>query len=203
METARIGQCDMWPSKPHPERTTMVSGSRFGGDEVFWPLFIAVVLIAIVVVGIVIATAVNQVPATRPWAMVAALAIAAFPVSIVLHNMLSAVFGGEEAMSFIIALLIAPGLIAAGTLGVAVRLRRDARFARVGTSLAVAGAGLVLFAAYAVFALVVTAVTGGNSPYQAFIEATALALSAAAIAIGTVLAVVTRYQVPAATSSST
>jgi len=170
---------------------------------VFWPLFIAVVLIAIVVVGVVIATAVNQVPAARPWATVAALAIAAFPVSIVLHNVLSAVFGGEEAVSFIIALLIAPGLIAAGTLGVAVTLRRDARFAQVGTSLAVSGAGLVLFAVYAVFALVVTSVSGGNPPYQAFIEATALVLSAATIAIGTVLAVVTRYQVPAATRSST
>ena len=65
-----------------------------------WPLFIAVVLLAIVVIGIVIATAVDQVPATRPWARVAALATAAFPVSIVLHNVLSAVFGGEEALSF-------------------------------------------------------------------------------------------------------
>lgn len=169
----------------------------------YWPLFIAVVLIAIVVVGVVIATAVNQVPGTRPWATVAALAIAAFPVSIVLHNVLGAVFGEEEAVSFIIALLVAPGLIAAGTVGVAVTLRRDVRFARVGTSLLISGAGLVLFAVYAVFALVVTAVTGGNPPYQAFIEATALVLSATTIAIGTVLAVVTRYQVPATTRSST
>ena len=169
----------------------------------FWPLFIAVVLIAIVVVGIVIATTVNEVPATRRWATMAALAIAALPVSIVLHNVLSAVFGGEEAVSFIIALLVTPGLIAVGTLGVAVMLSRDARFARVGRSLAVSGAGLVVFAVYAVFALVVTTVTGGNPPYQAFIEAIALALSAATIAIGTVLALVTRYQVPAATRSQT
>lgn len=168
----------------------------------FWPIFIPVALLAIVVVGIVIATAVHQVPAIRPWAAVAALAIAAFPVSIVLHNLLSAVFGGEEALTFIIALLVAPGLIAAGTLGVAVSLSRDARFARVGMSLLVAGAGFVLFAVYAFFALAVTAITGGNPPYQAFIEATALLVSAATMIIGTVLAVVARYHVPATTGSS-
>ena len=167
-----------------------------------WPVFIPVVLVAIVVVGIVIATAVGQVRASRPWAVVAVLAIAAFPLSIVLHNVLSAVFGGEEEVSFIIALLIAPGLIAAGILGVAISLSRDARFARVGMSLFVAGAGFVLFAVYAVFALVVTAITGGNPPYQAFIEGIALAVSAATMVIGTALAVVTRYQVPAATGSS-
>lgn len=167
-----------------------------------WPVFITVVLLAIVVLGIVIAMAVRQVPASRPWAAVAALAIASFPVSIVLHNVLSAVFGGEEEVSFIIALFVAPALIAAGTLGVAVSLSRDARFARVGMSLLLAGAGFVLFAVYAVFALVVTAITGGNPPYQAFIEATALAVSAATIVIGTVLAVMTRYHVPAATGGS-
>lgn len=167
-----------------------------------WPVFIPVVLLAIVVVGIVIATAVNRVPASRPWAAVAALAIAAFPVSIALHNVLSALFGGEEEVSFIVALLIAPGLIAAGTLGVAVTLRRDARFARVGMSLLVAGAGFVLFAVYAFFALAVTAIAGGNPPYQAFVEGFALAASAAMMVIGSVLAVMTRYQVPAATGSS-
>ena len=166
-----------------------------------WPVFIPVVLLAIVVVGIVIATAVKQVPASRPWATVAALAIAAFPVSIVLHNVLSAVFGGEEAVSFIVALLVAPGLIAVGTLGVAVTLRRDARFARVGTSLLVAGAGFALFAVYTVLALGVTALMRGNPPYQAFVEAIALAVSAAAIVIGSLLAVMTRYQVPAGTGS--
>jgi hypothetical protein len=169
---------------------------------VSWPVFIPVVLLAIVVVGIVIATAVKEVPATRPWATVAALAIAAFPVSIVLHNVLSAVFGGEEAVSFIIALLVAPGLIAAGTLGVAVTLSRDTRFAGVGMSLLVVGAGFVVFAVYALFALAVTAITGGNPPYQVFVEATALAVSAATMMIGTVLAVTTRYRVPAATGRS-
>lgn len=162
-----------------------------------WPVFIAVVLLAIVVVGVVIATALKEVPATRPWATTAALAIAAFPLSIVLHNVLSALFGGEEAVSFIIALLVAPGLIAAGTLGVAVTLSRDARFTRVGLSLLVAGAGFVLFAVYAFFALAVTAITGSNPPYQAFIEAIALAVSAATMVIGVVLAVMTRFQVPA------
>ena len=167
-----------------------------------WPNFVPLVLLAVVVVGIVMATAVAQVPATRPWARVAALAMAAFPVSIVLHNVLSALFGGEEAVSFIVALLVAPGLIAAGTLGVAVTLSRDARFARVGRSLLLAGAGFVLFALYALFAVVVTAVTGGNPPYQASVEAIALSVSAATMAIGTVLAVLARLRVPVATGGT-
>ena len=167
-----------------------------------WPVFIPLVLLAIVVLGIVIASAVNQVPATRPWATTAALAIAAFPVSIVLHNVLSAVFGGEEEVTFIFALLVAPGLIAAGTLGAAITLGRDARFARVGKSLLVVGAGLVLFAVYALFALAVTAITGGNPPYQALMEAIALAVSAGTVVIGTLLAVITRSQVRAATGGS-
>jgi hypothetical protein len=60
--------------------------------------------------------------------IVAVIATAAFPLAIVLHNVLSAFIGGEEAVSFVIALLVAPGFIAAGTLGVALTLSRDARF---------------------------------------------------------------------------
>ena len=163
-----------------------------------WQLFIPIVLFAIVVVGIVTLTAVREVPATRPWATVAVLAIAAFPLAIVLHNVLSAFIGGEEAVSFVIALLVAPGFIAAGTLGVALTLSRDARFALVGRSMLLAGAGFAGFAFYAVFALVVTAIAGGNPPFQSVIEPVALGLSAAAMALGAILAAVTRLQLPAA-----
>lgn len=159
-----------------------------------WELFIPVVLFAIVVVGIVIATTVREVPATRPWSMVAVLAIAVFPLAIVLHNVFSAFIGGEEAVSFVIALLVAPGFIAAGTLGVTLTLSRDARFARVGRSMLLAGGGFVLFAVYALFALVVTAIAGGNPPLQAVIEPVVLGVSAAAMTLGAVLAAVTRYQ---------
>ena len=124
-------------------------------------------------------------------------------LSIVLHNVLSAFIGGEKAVSFVIALLVAPGFIAAGTLGVALTLSRDARFAMVGRSMLLAGAGFAVFALYAVFALVVTAIAGGNSPFQAVIERVALGLSAAAMALGAILAAVTRYQLPGATRSST
>jgi hypothetical protein len=163
-----------------------------------WQLFIPIVLFAIVVVGIVIATAAREVPAIRPWATVAVLATAAFPLAIVLHNVLSAFIGGEEAVSFVIALLVAPGFIAAGTLGVALTLSRDARFALVGRSMLLAGAGFALFALYAVFALVVTTLAGGNPPIQSVIEQVALGLSAAAMTVGATLAAVTRLQLPAA-----
>jgi hypothetical protein len=165
---------------------------------VSWQLFIPIVLFAIVVVGIVALTAVREVPATRPWATVAVLAIASFPLAIVLHNVLSAFIDGEEAVSFVIALLVAPGFIAAGTLGVALTLSRDARFALVGRSMLLAGAGFAVFALYAVFALVVTAIAGGNPPFQSVIEQVALGLSAAAMALGAILAAVTRVQLPAA-----
>lgn len=163
-----------------------------------WQLFIPIVLFAIVVVGIVALTAVREVPATRPWATVAVLAIASFPLAIVLHNVLSAFIGGEEAVSFVVALLVAPGFIAAGTVGVAITLRRDARFAQVGLSMLLAGVGFALFALYAIFALVVTSVAGGNPPLQAVIEQVALGVSAAAMALGAILAAVTRLQLPAA-----
>lgn len=163
-----------------------------------WQLFIPIVLFAIVVVGIVAVTAVREVPATRPWATVAVLAIASFPLAIVLHNVLSAFIGGEEAVSFVIALLVAPGFIAAGTLGVALTLSRDARFALVGRSMLLAGAGFAVFALYAVFALVVTAIAGGNPPFQSVIEQAVLGLSAAAMTVGATLAAVTRLQLPRA-----
>ena len=163
-----------------------------------WQVFIPIVLFAIVVVGIVAVTAVREVPATRRWATVAVLAIASFPLAIVLHNVLSAFIGGEEAVSFVIALLVAPGFIAAGTLGVALTLSRDARFALVGRSMLLAGAGFAVFALYAVFALVVTAIAGGNPPFQSVIEQVVLGLSAAAMTLGAILAAVTRLQLPRA-----
>lgn len=163
-----------------------------------WQLFIPIVLFVIVVVGIVAVTAVREVPATRPWATVAVLAIASFPLAIVLHNVLSAFIGGEEAVSFVIALLVAPGFIAAGTLGVALTLSRDARFAPVGRSMLLAAAGFALFALYAVFALVVTTLAGGNPPFQTVVEQVALGLSAAAMTVGAILAAVTRLQLPRA-----
>ena len=159
-----------------------------------WQLFSPIVLLAIVIVGIVALTAVREVPATRPWATVAVLAIAAFPLAIVLHNVLSAFIGGEEAVTFVIALLVAPGFIAAGTLGVALTLTRDARFAPVGRAMLLAGAGFALFALYAVFALVVTALAG--PPFQSVIEQVALGLSAVAMTVGATLAAVTRLQLP-------
>jgi hypothetical protein len=164
-----------------------------------WQVFIPVVLVSSVVVGVVVASTVREVAATRRWATVAVIGIAAFPVAIVLHNVLSALFGGEEVVSFVVALLVAPGFMAVGTLGVARALTRDERFAQVGAWLVVACGGLALFAIYAVAAVTVTALVRGSPPLQAPIEAVALPLTAAAIALGAGLAAAARLRLPAKT----
>lgn len=156
-----------------------------------WELFVPAMLAAILAIGAVAALAARDVPALRPWAVCAALAIAAMPVAIVLHNVLSALTGGEEAVTFIVALVVAPVGITVGTLGAAFTLRSDPRFATVGSWLALAGAGLLLFAAYSVFALFITTLEGGSPPYQASIEAVILSLTLAATLGGAILAAIT------------
>lgn len=156
-----------------------------------WELVIPMLLVGILAIGAVVALAAREVPAVRPWAVGAALAVVAMPVAIVLHSVLSALVGGEEAITFIIALVVAPAGITIGTLGAAFALRSDARFATVGASLALAGAGLLLFSAYTIFALVVTTLEGGNPPYQAPVESIMVPLAIAATVGGAILAVVT------------
>jgi hypothetical protein len=167
-----------------------------------WQLFIPVVLVSSLVIGVVVASAVRQVAATRRWATVAVIGIAASPVAIVLHNLLSAILGGEEVVSFIVALLVAPLFIAVGTLGVALALARDGRFAQVGIWLIVAGGGVALFALYALLAPAVTALAGGDPSIQAAIEVVVLPASATALATGAAAAAVTRLRLPATRSTS-
>lgn len=145
-------------------------------------LFAAGAIVAAVIVGLVLALASRRYPDARPWARLAAISIAALPVGVLVHNVVGALTGGEEATSFVVALVIAPAGFAIGTVGAGLAVAR--RRSEVGASLLVAGAGMALLGLYAVFALVVTAIERGNPPYQASIEAVVLPVSLLALTGG-------------------
>lgn len=141
---------------------------------------------ATVLVGVVLALAARRYPSTRRWVVVSAIGIVALPAGIVLHNVLSALIAGEEAVSFIAALVVAPAFFVVGTLGAGLAAARTGRGWETGTSLVIAGAGMGIFVAYEIFALVVTTIEGENPPYQATIEAFVLPISLLALVGGAV-----------------
>jgi hypothetical protein len=157
----------------------------------YWGVFIIVAIVSMLVVAVELYPVARRDRAARPWAILAAASAVAVPVSIVVHNVASAVIGGQEAVSFILALLVAPAGFAVGTLAAGiVTLRSDKT---LGARIMLAGLGLAIFAGYMLFALVVTAIEGSNPPYQAVVEPFALlaaALAMAAGAIGTALSLI-------------
>ncbi len=150
-------------------------------------LFVGI-LLAPVLLGIVLIVIARRYPETRRWALITGVSVAAIPVAIVLHNVLSAIVGGEEGVSFVVALVVAPAGFAVGALGVGLRLARSGRAWEVGVSIAIAGAGMALFVAYMVFAFVVTTIERGNPPYQASIESIVLPVVLIAVVGGSLSA---------------
>ena len=118
-----------------------------------WEIFIPTALVAMVGVGVTLVLAARRSPYVRPWALLAAIALAAMPVAIVMHNLVSAIFGVEEAVFFIAALVIAPVGFALGTLGSGITLVQKGSRA-IGASLVLGGAGMALFGLYSLVALV-------------------------------------------------
>ncbi len=149
-----------------------------------WDLFIPLVLVSLVVLGFEIAFAIRDHPAGRRAGLVAIFGIVLFPVAIVAHNVLAALIGGEEGVSFILALLIAPAATMLGTIGFVWSLAHDATARGHTAPFAVACAGLALFVGYTLFALVVASIEGGNPPYQAATEAFVLPIASLAIVGG-------------------
>ena len=139
--------------------------------------FIPAAFLGALLVALVLAIVYRRYPGARSWIHVAAASIAAMPLAVILHNVLSALIRGEEAVSFILALVVAPAAFAVGTLGAGLAIARSGRGWEVGASLLIAGAGMALFGLYGIFALVVTTVEGGNPPYQAAIESLLLPIS--------------------------
>jgi hypothetical protein len=150
-------------------------------------LIILSVALAMVVVAIVLAIAARGTPRLRPWVTITALGVVAMPAAIVLHNVLSAIVGGDEGVSFIVALMVAPSCIAVGVIGAAVVLLRERH--DLGVAVCVAAAGIGLFAAYMVFALIVTTIEGRNPDYQGLVELALLPLGTLAAIGGALLSV--------------
>jgi hypothetical protein len=154
----------------------------------YWGVFIIVAVISMLGVAVELYPVARRDRAAGPWAILAAASAVAVPAAIVVHNVASALIGGEEAVSFTLALLVAPAGFAIGTLGAGVVTLRSDR--TLGARIMLAGLGLAIFAGYMLFALVVTTIEGRNPPYQAIVEPFALlaaALAMAAGAIGTAL----------------
>lgn len=155
-----------------------------------WPVFIVALLISMVAAGTVVALASRTHPAARPWATVVGSSVVVMPLAIVLHNVGSALIGGEEVVSFVVALVLAPGAFAVGLLGAGFALARSRDAWRVGVSLLVAGGGMTVFGFYMIGALVVTTVLNGDAPWQGPIELVILSTALLALVGGSLSAVV-------------
>ena len=154
-----------------------------------WPVIVLALVTSAIVLAVVIELSARRIRPMRPWALLAAASAAAIPVAIVLHNVLSAVIRGDEAVSFVLALIVAPIGLTAAVFGAALVVARDPREHDLATSLLIAGLGLALFGGYGLFALAVTALVGGNPPYQALVEQTVVPVAVTAVALGTLSAV--------------
>ena len=141
-----------------------------------------IVILGVLALFIEMVVARRRHPAVRGRVTLALLALAALPVAIVLHNVISAFTGGDEAVSFFVALLT-PLLVAITTVAVAVRLHREPGASALGFG--VAGAGLGLLAAFILLSLVLSELGGGGPPRQRWLDP----LAAVVVPLGT-LAVV-------------
>lgn len=148
-----------------------------------WEFVIGASLASMVIIGGVLAITGPSEDRAHIWLKVVVGSVAAMPVAIVLHSVTSAVLGGEESVFFLIALIGAPAGFAIGTLGAGLALARAGR-RWTGTSLVVASMGMVLFALYGIFALIITSIEGRNPPYQATVQDIVLPVSVALLAGG-------------------
>lgn len=150
----------------------------------YWPAFFVVAITSSFAIALELYLIAKREPSVRPWVTAAAISACALPVVIVVHNVASALIGGEEAVTFIVALLVAPALFVVAVIGAGLTLRgRDSRLA--GWVL-LAGAGMGLFAGYALFALFVTSIIQGEPSYQSTIEIIVLPTAALAMAAGAI-----------------
>jgi hypothetical protein len=148
-------------------------------------LIIPAIVLSMLVVGVAVAIAAREIPRVRRWAVVTAIGVAAMPLAIVLHNVLSAFIAGDEAISFVLALNVAPLLILVGIIGAARVLLVERR--ELGIGVALAATGIAVFAVYMLFVLIVTTVLGRNPEWQQVTDAVAMIVAAAASVTGALL----------------
>jgi len=151
-----------------------------------WDVYIAATMLASLVVGANTLYLMAYRPRVRTYGLVTILGIVAFPVAVVLHNVISGVVNADETVSFLIGAVIAPGAITIGALGIAFTL--GSADAVVSAGFALAGLGLAIFPLYVVGALIYSAAAGPFLPQEAF-QYTLLPASLVAVTTGAMLAV--------------
>jgi hypothetical protein len=149
-----------------------------------WEIYIVAVMLASLVIAVEAVYAMANYHRARTFGLITVIGVVAFPVAVVVHNVLSAMLGTDEAVSFILGALIAPAAVTIGALGVAFALRGVQAVASAG--FAIFGAGLAIFPLYVLAILVLTTV-GGEVPSQEAFAATMLPVSLAVITAGVIV----------------
>jgi hypothetical protein len=147
----------------------------------YWPVFFVVAIVSGLAMATLLWLLARSEPGVRRWAIVVTASAAAIPVAIVVHNVLSAFIGGEEAISFVLALLVAPAFLMVGAIGGGLAMMRQPA---LGAPILLYAAGMALFALYSLFALIITTVAGGNPSYQGAVEAVVVPSAALAMLAG-------------------
>lgn len=147
----------------------------------YWPVFFVVAIASGLAMATLLWLLARSERGVRRWAIVVTASAVAIPAAIVLHNVLSAFIGGDEAISFVLALLVAPALLMVGAVGGGLAMMRQPA---LGAPILLYAAGMALFALYSLFALIITTVTGGNPAYQGAVEAVVVPVAALAMLAG-------------------
>lgn len=150
-----------------------------------WQVYVLGLMLASLVIGAEAAYATREGTRGRRSALVTMFGIAALPVAIVLHNLTSAVIDGEETVSFIVGVVVAPAAITLGTSGLALALRRDRLVLAAG--FAIFATGLAVFPLFFI-ALLVSAAAGSPIETTGAVEALLLPVSLIAVTAGLIVA---------------
>jgi hypothetical protein len=149
-----------------------------------WDVYVVTVMLVSLVIAGETVYAMSNHHRTRTFGLITVLGVVAFPVAVLIHNVLSAMLGTDEAVSFVLGAVIAPAAITIGALGVAFALRGVQAVASAG--FAIFGTGLAIFPLYLLAILVLTTV-GGEVPSQEAFAATMLPVSLAVITAGVIV----------------
>jgi hypothetical protein len=149
-----------------------------------WDVYVVTVMLASLVIAGEAVYAMASYRRTRTFGLITVLGVVAFPVAVLIHNVLSGLLGTDEAVSFIIGAVVAPAAITIGALGIAFSLRTAHAVASAG--FAIFAAGLAIFPLYLISTFVLTAVEGDVMSQETF-AATMLPVSLAVITAGVIV----------------
>ena len=97
-----------------------------------WEIYIAAIMLASLIIAIETVYTMADHHRTRTFGVITVFGVVAFPIAVVIHNLVSAVLGTDEAVSFIVGAVVSPAAITIGALGVAFELRAENTLASAG-----------------------------------------------------------------------